>query len=324
MANINEVAAQIMEHLVTHSGHGYTQAARWGNGKTESVTIDGKVYTFAGGDRDCSSAIISAYKAAGLNVNATYTGNMRKGFLDTGMFEWKPMTFSAQRGDIYLNEGAHTAMCVSPYGSAKGDLLAEFSISENGTIYGKEGDQTGRESLVRAYYDYPWNGILHFKGGSGNKSVSKAQNEPVAVDISYRLHVKGADWLPVVKNYNNTNTNGYAGYKGKHHDGFSAQVTRGSIKYRVHGADSGWCKWVASGATASAKPYIDGIQMYYTTNPGEPYQQVWYRAHTTGAKAYLPICCDDGTTTSAFNGWAGEYGKPVDMFQAYIGSTTHF
>mgnify|MGYP006922428584 CR=1 FL=1 len=36
----------------------------------------------------------------------------------------------------------------------------EFSISETGGIDGAEGDQTGRESLIRPYYSYPWAPIL--------------------------------------------------------------------------------------------------------------------------------------------------------------------
>ena len=162
MAQMNEIAARIMEHLCTCSNHGYTWGDRWGNGNAESITVDGKRYTFAGGDRDCSSAIISAYKAAGLDVGATYTGNMRSAFLATGLFEWMPMSFTAQRGDIYLNEQNHTAMCVS----ASPDRLAEFCINEHGGCYGGTvGDQTGGESRIADYYDYPWDGILHFKGG---------------------------------------------------------------------------------------------------------------------------------------------------------------
>lgn len=117
----------------------------------------------AGGDRDCSSAIISAYQAAGLDVNASYTGNMRSAFLATGKFEWWDVNnSSAQRGDIYLNEANHTAMCVDdgsgPYGY---DALAEFSISETGGIYGETGDQTGWESHICNYYNYPWDLTLH-------------------------------------------------------------------------------------------------------------------------------------------------------------------
>ena len=62
MAAINEIAAQIMEHLCSHDWHGYTQGNRWGDGEYEALEIDGKKYTIAQGDRDCSSAIISAQR----------------------------------------------------------------------------------------------------------------------------------------------------------------------------------------------------------------------------------------------------------------------
>lgn len=115
-----------------------------------------------GGDRDCSSAIISAYQAVGLDVNASYTGNMADVFLQTGEFEHWGLDQIAQRGDIYLNHANHTAMCVDDGSGAYGyDALAEFSLSENGGIYGEVGDQTGWESHICGYYDYPWDCILH-------------------------------------------------------------------------------------------------------------------------------------------------------------------
>lgn len=164
-----EVAALIMRHLCTHSSHGYTQDMdkRQGTG-TETVDVYGKKYTIKSGDRDCSSAVISAYEAAGISCGgATYTGNMRKCMTGTGNFVWRPMSFIAQMGDTYLNEKNHTAMCLS----AEPDVLMEFSINEKGTATGgKTGDQKqhgeydeayGRgESHLKLYYDYPWNGIL--------------------------------------------------------------------------------------------------------------------------------------------------------------------
>lgn len=164
-----EVAALIMRHLCTHSAHGYTQDMdkRQGTG-TETVDVYGKKYTIKSGDRDCSSAVISAYEAAGISCGgATYTGNMRKCMTGTGNFVWRPMSFIAQMGDTYLNEKNHTAMCLS----AEPDVLMEFSINEKGTATGgKTGDQKqhgeydesyGRgESHLKLYYDYPWNGIL--------------------------------------------------------------------------------------------------------------------------------------------------------------------
>lgn len=165
MAAANEVAASIMEHFASHSAHGYTQGSgRWGDSSMEYVKVGGGRFPVAGGDRDCSSGIISAYEAAGVPVRdkgATYTGNMKAAFLATGMFEWKPMTFIAQRGDVYLNHVNHTAMCVDD----KPDRLAEFWLNENGGITGgKKGDQTGGECRVKGYYDFPWDGVLHFTG----------------------------------------------------------------------------------------------------------------------------------------------------------------
>lgn len=155
-----EVAVQLMKHLVNHDWHGYSQYSRWGDGEgTCDIAIAGKVYHLEQGDRDCSSAIISAFEAAGISCGgATYTGNMRSCMVGTGNFVWHPMSsgYIAQPGDVYLNEVHHTAMCTS----AVPDLLAEFCISETGGIDGAEGDQTGYESYEHAYYDRPWDGIL--------------------------------------------------------------------------------------------------------------------------------------------------------------------
>ena len=175
-----EAFARTMEHLCNHDSHGYTQGNRWGNGTTETIDLgDGVTVDVFLGDRDCSSAIISALKAVGVDTNdATYTGNMRVNILNSGLFEWYGINdFSAQRGDIYLNEACHTAMCTSAYGSAGGDMLAEFSISENGTAYGNEGDQTGNESHIRAYYDYPWDGILHWKNDGATLGGTTVANK---------------------------------------------------------------------------------------------------------------------------------------------------
>lgn len=167
MAELNDIAAEIMEHLCTHDWHGYTQGNRWGDGEYETINVCGNNYAIATGDRDCSSAVIDSWRHAlvgteyeGRLDGATYTGNMRSVFVDSGLFEWMPMSYIAQRGDVYLNEQCHTAMCTC----SDPDELAEFSISENGTIYGQVGDQTGWESHICNYYDYPWDGILKYVG----------------------------------------------------------------------------------------------------------------------------------------------------------------
>lgn len=67
---------------------------------------------------DCSSFIITAFYAAGIDVNATWTGNMRSGFEAAG-FTWIPGNYfdasDCLRGDILVKEiepYAHTQMYI--------------------------------------------------------------------------------------------------------------------------------------------------------------------------------------------------------------------
>lgn len=170
MARRNEVAAYYHRRMCEDERFGYTQGdARWGNANNpEEWECQGVVATFWVGDRDCSSSVIDCWNEAlrgtpyeGALYGAWWTGNMRDVFVNSGLFEWKPMSFIAQTGDIYLNEANHTAMCQTPVP----DVLSEFLINEWGGITGgREGDQTGGESMARGYYDFPWDGILHYNG----------------------------------------------------------------------------------------------------------------------------------------------------------------
>ncbi|WP_302392767.1 hypothetical protein [Eggerthella sinensis] len=215
MAAPNEVAVRIMNHLVTHdgnNGHGYSQGSnRWGNGIRETLVIDGEAYSFAGGDRDCSSGVISAYEAAGVDCGgATYTGNMRSCMCSTGNFSWEPMSYTAQPGDVYLNERDHTAMCKT----AVPDVLMQFSINENGDIIGgREGDQTGQESNTRPYYDYPWNGILRYIGEGSSDTPSYGTQDHSIPDLRYRVCSQAQGWLPEMVNHYDPSGSGddYAG-----------------------------------------------------------------------------------------------------------------
>lgn len=165
MLRYPERAAQVMEHLVTCASHGYSQYSRQGDGGTEVVTLsDGSTVTIATGDRDCSSSVIDAWERAlpGSTGGATYTGNMRRGFTESGCFTWHPWGdgYKPKRGDVYLNETHHTEMYIG------GGKLAGFRGSERGTIDGAEGDQTGRESRISDVYTYSkgWDGILAYTG----------------------------------------------------------------------------------------------------------------------------------------------------------------
>ena len=190
-----DVAATLHAHLCEHDWHGYDWGARWGDGEgTCEVEVGGETFSVEQGDRDCSSSVIECWREAlrgtayeGALDGATYTGNMRSVLVGSGLFEWKPMSFTAQRGDVYLSESSHTAMCQS----AVPDVLSEFSINENGGCYGGQvGDQTGRESSVHAYYDFPWDGILHYNGKADGGARDEADGK-----IRYRVFTREHGWL---------------------------------------------------------------------------------------------------------------------------------
>ena len=204
--NRANVAAQIMEHLCMCPSHGYSQPGRYGTSGYCEVPTDAGVIKVKCGDRDCSSAVCEAWELAlkgtayeGLITRYNWTGGMREMFVGSGLFSWEPMSFDARRGDVYLDEQNHTAMCVQNDSAA--DLLAEFSISETGGIDAasvkqtpqcgvcseqaralsprsykalppKPGDQTGRESWVHGYYSGSWDGILHYNGKADGGSSS--------------------------------------------------------------------------------------------------------------------------------------------------------
>lgn len=176
-----KVAAALMSHLCDHDWHGYTQGSgRWGDGEGIcTVEVDGETFQLEQGDRDCSSAVISCWREAlrgtayeGCLDGATYTGNMRSVFEGSGLFEvWDTGSTTARIGDVYLNDADHTGMCVDDGSGELGyDAIGEFCISENGTIYGETGDQTGWESYVHGYYDFPWDCTLHYNGAADGSS----------------------------------------------------------------------------------------------------------------------------------------------------------
>lgn len=174
---VNEIAARIHADMCNDNANGYSWEPRHGeDGKgVKTLTIDGKKYSYDRGSWDCSSSVIKAWSEAikytpykGKLDGATYTGNMREVFTASGLFTWKPMSFIAARGDIYLNETTHTAMCQSQ----DPDVMSEFCINENGDVYGgAPGDQTGGEAAINPFRD-DFDGILHYNGKADTSTPS--------------------------------------------------------------------------------------------------------------------------------------------------------
>ena len=200
MADRADVAASFHARQCEDPRFGYTQGGgRWGGSEIEWWEAAGVSAPFAVGDRDCSSSVIDCWREAlrgsayeGSLDGATYTGNMRSVFTASGLFEWHPMGdgYVAQRGDIYLNEASHTAMCQS----AVPDMLSEFSINELGTITGGQvGDQTGSESRIGAYYDFPWDGILSYNHQADEEDDMFTDEDRAKLDALYTLIFDDSD-----------------------------------------------------------------------------------------------------------------------------------
>ena len=97
-----EKATQWMIDLANNPKHGYDQDNRWGP------------------DYDCSSAVISAWQAAGVPVKskgANTTHDMKPVFLSCGFKDVRSSIKSnsstgLKRGDVLLNTESHTAMYI--------------------------------------------------------------------------------------------------------------------------------------------------------------------------------------------------------------------
>lgn len=169
MTDRADVAAYFHKRMAEDDRFGYTQGGgRWGSGPMEAWEHDGVTGWFKVGDRDCSSSVCDCWQEAlrgsayeGALDGATYTGNMRAAFVGSGLFTWHPRGdgYIAQRGDVYLNEGQHTALCQS----AVPDMLTEALSNEwGGIVGGQVGDQTGNEFVYRGFWEFPWDGTLAY------------------------------------------------------------------------------------------------------------------------------------------------------------------
>ncbi len=165
-----------MKYWCQTANMGYSQYDRWN-------------FNPNGGNCDCSSLVIQSLKEAGFDTgNSTYTGNMSANLCARG---WTRIANNGQpqAGDILLNDRDHVAVYLG------GGMLAQASISENNTIAGNAGDQTGWETNVSAYYNYPWDCYLRYAGES---------EEDMTIDELYQA--KGNDgrnlWDSVIQTRN--------------------------------------------------------------------------------------------------------------------------
>ena len=244
--SIEERAAEIMEHLCTHSAHGYSQPNRQGVGTggavAETITLsDGTKVGIAAYDRDCSSAVIESFAALGVGVGgATYTGNMKSCMVACGNFEVLPASTwkNPRRGDILLASSKHTALALG------GGKLGEFLRSENHSIHGKVGDQDGGESVIRALYDDGWDCVLRYCGpepegvNDSGQTVTSAGRYTVVSPDGLNVRAEPSTSAEIVATYSTGDTVAL--------DGWST-TGDGWVWGRYVGASSGRHRYVAIG-----------------------------------------------------------------------------
>ena len=300
---VNEIAAYIHRRMCEDERFGYSWGERWG-AYTETWRIDGKDYTISVGDYDCSSSCITAWRVALQHTayahaldDATYTGNMRSVFVNSGLCEWKPMSFIAAPGDLYLNESSHVAMCQTQ----EPDILSEFSINENGEVYGgQRGDQTGWESHLTDYYDW-WDGILHYNGKADGTSGGGGSSTP------------SMEWQGDMIGKTDTTDAGddYAGVFGRP---MRYIAIEGVGDYQAHDSH-GWWPSVDKydlddedyGMAGAGLP-IDAIRIYDSS--------VRYQTHNMGG-GWNPVMVGLRDTGGSPDDFAGEYGVAQDAIRIW-------
>ena len=160
MSDVIENAVAWARQIAADDAHGYDQTNRWGK------------------DYDCSSFVISAFKAAGVPLECTYTGDMRgdmlrSGFVDVTTTVNLSTGAGVAAGDVLLNYARHTALSIG------GGRIVQASINERGTATGGQtGDQTGREIYERTYYNYPWDCVLRYIGNASAAGEEVSEYAP--------------------------------------------------------------------------------------------------------------------------------------------------
>jgi len=315
---IGQIAAIIHKDMCDDDDNGYSWDPRWGeDGKSwKTLTIEGRKFKYDRGSYECGTSVTSAWKAVFRGTKYehcldgyVYTGNARQVYTSTGLFEWKPMSFLANPGDLYLNEVNHVAMCQTQYP----DVLSEFCINEHGDVYGgKVGDQTGVEAYVHDYYDFPWNGILHAKQITyaqliGESEPAKQDTKKTALNgIDIASHQEGINIAKVDADFVIIKVSGGVSYVNDH----------------AHGAWKDW-KDIADEAIKVGK--LVGFYHYaceYNTSPGGKKEAEFFLKQL-GSYADKGILCLDWENSA--EGQSILYAKEfLDTVASKTGSTPLF
>lgn len=154
-----------------------------------------------------------------------------------------------------------------------------------------------------AFHDNNWARWWDFKQRLSNGSINSSTSSMTKnIDVTYQVHAKGK-WLPNVVNLGD-----YAGIYGKPIQGVYANLSEGSIRYRVHTVDGKWLPWVTNRQDYAGilSKNIDTLEMQLI---GLDNYSVQYRAYVGGR--WLSWVTDR-------QDYAGIYGKDIEGIQVQV------
>lgn len=203
--------------------------------------------------------------------------------------------------------------------------IGAYSNLENAKKACKEGYSVFDES-GKAIYSIPEKPVEK----PAEKPVEKPVEKPIVtpavtpapqkVDVIYRVY-SNKKWWSEIKNYNNTDSNGYAGVETKSIKGIAIRSGKGTVKYRVHIKGGSWLGWMTgydinnwrTGCAGNKIKDIDAIQMDLVGLDG---YEIKYRVSTVNSKNFLNWI--EGYNTKNSMGYAGTFGRAIDKVQIEI------
>ena len=156
----------------------------------------------------------------------------------------------------------------------------------------------------------------------GDDSGESCGTDGTDVNVTYAVQLEDGTILPEV-----TNLEDYAGIRGRKIIGIAAKADRGELKYQVHVLGGGWLPYVtgydwddAGNGYAGNGNVIDALRVYYSTPDdiveADGYKKAKYRVAPAGGSYYS--WQRDDETSNGQDGYAGMFGKPIDMVQIVI------
>lgn len=190
--------------------------------------------------------------------------------------------------------------------TAPSSQIGAFSVLDNAIAACKDG-----------YSVFDENGKVVYTSSKNSPSSSGSN---VEADVFYRVYSSNK-WWEEVKDYNEENSDGYAGIEGSGIKGLAIKSSKGTLKYRVHIKGGGWLSWITdydinnwrTGCAGNKVKEIDAIQITLENIDG---YKVKYRVSTTRSNGYLDWITDYNIKDSM--GYAGIYGQAIDKVQIDI------